>query len=204
MVTFHDVLADLDPDLSNHLTDNVFSKDQHAKDAYQQKKYVELIEDVSEGQNSFFVHPMTQLQLNEIFDEPSDALLFNFIKRYASRLSVGFVHIEISSIIIDSLLTKKYKQRGDLFIPISLAVITVMLKDHGLMEAKSYWEVQRIIEKKAMTEIYEYEFYKLYKAAMTTKDGQSRNDEVPPAGQERKINQSNVARYFTDPNVIRE
>ena len=139
---------------------------------------------------------MTQNQLNETFDEPSDALLFNFIKSYGSRLSCGFVHIEISCIIIDSLLTKKYKQRGDLFIPVSLAVIVLMLRDHGLMEAKSYWEFQRIIEKKAKTEIYEYEFYKLYKSAMTSKDGVSRNEIDPPAGQERKIQHTDAPRYF--------
>ena len=64
---------------------------------------------------------------------------------------------------MDALLTKKNKQKGDRYLPISLAVVTVLLKDYGMMEARSYYDVQKIIEKKAKTEVYEYEFFKLFK-----------------------------------------
>ena len=89
--------------------------------------------------------------------------MFDFIKKFISRLSVGFVHIEVSSIIIDALLTKKYKCRSDRYLTRAFSIIVVLLKDHGVKEAKSTIDLLRIIEKKAKTEIFEYEFYKIFK-----------------------------------------
>jgi hypothetical protein len=81
---------------------------------------------------------MTEEELDKTFDDPVDALLFNFIKKFNSRLSSGFVHIEVTCIILDSLVTKKNKMRNDLYLVKALAVVTKLLKDHGIMEAQSF------------------------------------------------------------------
>ena len=73
------------------------------------------------------------------------------------------MHIEVSSIILDALLTKKYKCKSDKYLTRAFAIIVVLLKDHGVKEAKSTIDVLRIVEKKAKTEIFEYEFFKLFK-----------------------------------------
>lgn len=106
---------------------------------------------------------MDQDQLNLVFEDPPDALIYNFMKNFIARLSCGYVHVEVSSIIIDALLTKKHKVKNDLYLVRALAVIFVLLKDHGIKEAKSASDLIRVVEKKAKTEIFEYEFFKLFK-----------------------------------------
>ena len=64
---------------------------------------------------------------------------------------------------MDALLTKRYKVKNDYYLIEALAVITVLLKDHGISEAKSMLDVIRVIERKAATEIHEYEFFKVFR-----------------------------------------
>ena len=91
---------------------------------------------------------------------------------YINRVSCGYVHIDVTSIIIDQLLTKRYIDKNEPYLIKSLAVITVLLKDHGISEAKSIQEIFKVIEKKAKTEIHEFEFFKVYKS-LFLKDGQT-------------------------------
>ena len=63
----------------------------------------------------------------------------------------------------------------------ALSVIIVLLKDHGIKEAKSTIDVLRIIEKKASTEIFEYEFYKLFKFLHIDEKGLLREEKLENA-----------------------
>lgn len=95
----------------------------------------------------------------------------------------------MSCIIIDALLTKRYKAQDDVYLVYGLSVVTVLLKDHGIFPqfapnsgyvdgeertplsddyARNFFDVIRVIERKAATKIFEYEFYKLYKRAITS------------------------------------
>jgi len=65
--------------------------------------------------------------------------------------------------ILDALLTKRYKYTNDSYLIDSLAVVTVLLKDHGISEAKSIVDVIRVIERKAALDVHEYEFFKVFK-----------------------------------------
>jgi len=96
----------------------------------------------------------------------------------------------VTCIILDALLTKRYKNKNDIYLIDSLAVITVLLKDHGMSEAKSMFDVIRVIERKAATEIHEYEFFKVFRGMQVgDKENEKgaevivdQEDSVPPAG----------------------
>ena len=163
ITVFFSTIEELDPDLLHLFTNTIFTDESHDADEYQQKKFRELAEDVLDGSNRNFYYPMDQVQIDETLNSKSDALLFDFIKKFINRLSIGFVHIEVSSIILDALLTKKYKCKSDKYLIRALAVVVVLLKDHGIKEAKSAIDVIRVIEKKGHSEIFEYEFYKFFK-----------------------------------------
>ena len=88
----------------------------------------------------------------------------------------------MTCIILDAILTKKYKNPNDTYIVKALAVVTVLLKNHGLMEAKSFMDFKRVLEKKAKTEIFEYEFFKLYKDLLQSNENFKEEFEAAPEG----------------------
>ena len=45
-------------------------------------------------------------------------------------------------------------------------MVTVLLKDHGISEARSIVDVIRVIERKATVDIHEYEFFKVFKGLL--------------------------------------
>ena len=108
--------------------------------------------------------------------------------------------------ILDALLTKRYRNKNDSYLIDSLAVVTVLLKDHGVSEAKSVSDIIKVIERKAATEIHEYEFFKVFKGLQAgdkeaAKDPEAQIDQeesVPPPGQERKVDQYNIDQVFQD------
>jgi hypothetical protein len=106
---------------------------------------------------------MTQEVLaDELTDVPS-VLFYDFAKRFISTMSCGYVHIDVTCIIIDSFLTKRYIYQNDPYLIKALAVIVYLLKDEGIMEAKTIYEVLRKVEQKGKT-VHEYEFFKVYKS----------------------------------------
>lgn len=63
-------------------------------------------------------------------------------------MSCGYVHIDVSCIILDALLTKRFLEKNDPYLIKALAVIVFLLKDEGVLEAKSLLDVFKTIEKK--------------------------------------------------------
>lgn len=91
------------------------------------------------------------------------------------------MHIDISCIIFDAILTKRYKVKSDNYLIRALAIILVLLKDHGIKEAKSAQDVLRIIEKKAKSEIFEYEFFKKFKDIHMDENGLIKEEKRDPS-----------------------
>ena len=56
--TFYTTLEEVDPDLAEHLTSQVLTSEAHDADEYQQKKFQELAEDILDGSNRNYYHPM--------------------------------------------------------------------------------------------------------------------------------------------------
>ena len=147
--------------MQDFLLEKIFVNE--ATDQYQQKRYDYLIEDISNSENTHFFSPMTQEVLANDLQNVSSVLFYDFAKRFISALSCGFVHIDVTCIIIDSLLTKRFIYKNDPYLMKALAVIVFLLKDEGIMEAKTIYEVLRKVEQKGKT-VHEYEFFKVYKS----------------------------------------
>lgn len=107
------------------------------------------------------------------------------MKNYIERLSTGYAHVNVSIMIWDALLTKRYKEKNDLYLVWSLSVLTVLLRDEGLMPqfkrgevhkerkpinsdyCKNVYDLVKLLENKAATHVHEYEFFKNFKALFT-------------------------------------
>lgn len=122
-----------------------------------------ITEDINSGDNRFFFSPVTET-MGEVLQNPARVVMFDFIKRFTERVSCGFVHVDVSCMVIDALLTKRYRHKNDSVLIAALATITVLLRDHGMAEANSVMDVIRCIERNAATEIHEYEFYKVFRS----------------------------------------
>ena len=86
------------------------------------------------------------------------------------RLFILYIIIDVSTIILDSLLTKRHLEKVDNVLINALACIIVLLKDHGMKEVASIIDVFKIIERKGKTEINDYEFFKLFKTTFPRND----------------------------------
>lgn len=84
-------------------------------------------------------------------------------------MSCGYVHIDISCIILDSILTKRFVEKNDSYLIKSLAVIVFLLKDEGISDAKSIIDIFKTIEKKGKS-IHEFEFFKTFKSLFVKSD----------------------------------
>lgn len=70
------------------------------------------MEDIGNGENRYFYSPVTE-KVAHALKNPSKVVIYDFIKKFIERVSCGMVHIDVSCIIIDALLTKRYRQRND-------------------------------------------------------------------------------------------
>ena len=129
----------------------------------------------------------------EVLQNPAKVVMFDFIKRFIERVSCGFLHVDASCIVIDALLTKKYRHTGDTLLTQALAVTTVLLRDYGMAEANSVMDVVKCIDRNAAKEIHEYEFFKTFKAVVGPEnDEQVEKDATIPPGEEPRIDVNNV------------
>jgi uncharacterized membrane protein YhfC len=122
-----------------------------------------ITDDINNGDNRYFFTPVSEA-MGAVLQNPADVVMFDFIKRFIERVSCGFVHVDVSCIVIDALLTKRYRHKNDSVLLAALAAVTVLLRDHGMAEATSVMDVIRCIERNAATEIHEYEFYKVFRS----------------------------------------
>jgi len=164
-----------------------------------------ITEDINSGDNRFFFSPVTET-MGEVLQNPAHVVMFDFIKRFIERVSCGFVHVDVSCMVIDALLTKRYRHKNDSIIVAALAAVTVLLRDHGMAEATSVMDVIRCIERNAATEIHEYEFYKVFRslAGPKNEDEVDQDTAEPVEGEEPRIDDGNVAEIFDDITQVRE
>ena len=124
-----------------------------------------MLEDISNGDNRNFFIPLEQdvIAKEKDLQDPNKLLLYDYIKTFISSMSCGYVHIDVSCIILDALLTKRFLEKNDPYLIKALAVIVFLLKDEGVLEAKSLLDVFKTIEKKGK-QVHEYEFFKTFKS----------------------------------------
>jgi hypothetical protein len=163
-----------------------------------------ITEDINNGDNRYFYAPVTET-MAAVLQDPADVVMFDFIKRFVDRVSCGFVHVEVSCMVIDALLTKRYRHKNDSVLIAALATVTVLLRDHGMAEATSVMDVIRCIERKAATEIHEYEFYKVFRslAGPKNEDEAAQGTAEPVEGEEPRVDDDNVAEIFDDITQVR-
>lgn len=112
-------------------------------------------------------------------------MLFDLLSRFTDRLSIGFVSLDVSNVIISALLTKRYLKKHDPMLIQALAVITVLLKSDGLMEAENILQFMRVILRKGTTEIHDFEFFKIFRSLYTRYENmrmeieQEEEDDIP-------------------------
>ena len=164
--TFLDGLEQLDSSLAERFRTRILTANADGNDVQLQRKAGHIREDMSHGDNRHFFYPLSTETVDNVLSLDSNLLLHDFIKQYIDKLSCGYAHLDVSQMIIDALLTKRYKEKNDRTLIRSLSVITVLLKDHGMAEAQSMYDVIKVIERKAATAIHEYEFYKLFRGLM--------------------------------------
>mmetsp|Transcript_881 Transcript_881/g.1081 ORF Transcript_881/g.1081 Transcript_881/m.1081 type:complete len:217 (-) Transcript_881:174-824(-) len=158
---FLSTLKKIDPDLGD-LFDAFMTVDVEQNRALK-RRADNLREDALAGDNRYFLVPMPKDVADSVLKNGNEVVLYDYIKRFIERLSTGFVSLEITKIIIDALLTKRYKVPNDAMLIQALCVIVFLLRDDGIYEAESLIDVFRVIERKALTEIHEFEFYTTFR-----------------------------------------
>ena len=152
----------LDIKLAWHLTYNVFQDENANADNQLKRKMQYIVEDIKSGDNHYF-KLSSAANPEQVLKNPSKVVFYNYLKKFIERVSCGLVNIDVSKIIIDALLTKRYCHKNDKLLIQAVAVMTVLLRDHGIMEAESVMGILKCFEKHAANEIHEFEFYKYFK-----------------------------------------
>ena len=102
---------------------------------------------------------------------------------------------------MEALFTKRYKQPNEFMLVQALCVIVFLLKDDGILEAENILEVFKIIERKSLKEIHQFEFFVTFRN-LYAQDGGSLQDIVDqnqgqvPEGEEPMIDEENVNLIF--------
>lgn len=108
-----------------------------------------------------------------------------------------------------------------MYLVYSLSVITVLLKEQGIVPiyspnsnkndqdrkplsddyCKNFFDMIKVIEKKAAANIFEYEFYKKFKAVVTYEEGGELPKQdlfLPERGHAPNVNENNVEAVFNE------
>ena len=145
------------------------------------------MEDIQVGDNRNFYFPISLRTEQAFINEPQKVLVFDMIKSFIEKLSCGYVHVRVSCIIWDALFTIKHKEHKEMYLIFALSIITVLLKNEGILPSYSQTELDKpqdqriplsnnycstiydlikLIEKKGSSNIHEFEFFKKYQEIM--------------------------------------